>query len=231
MFIIIIKIIIICFNRLTYFKGRGRGESIRYILAEAGVEYEERIITKELLAELRSNGDLLFQQIPLLEIDGMKLIQSGSIVRYLARKYNLEGRTDKEIIDSDMLFEGLRDFLAKFLGYVFQPDKESYIQKVIPMVSRYLSPSENFLKTNNGGKSTGFILGDHISYVDLILLEILEYINEIIPAQLEGYPLLKAFRVRMLERPSMKEFYEKGLHYPLPGDDYAQNVAQVLDWK
>jgi len=41
-------------------------------------------------------AELLFQQVPLLRIDGMNLVQSGAIARYLARKAHLYGDTDIE---------------------------------------------------------------------------------------------------------------------------------------
>ena len=67
---------------LTYFKGRGRAELIRLMLEVTGTPYRERTITKALLEELRAKGDLYFEQLPLLEIDGLKLVQSAAIVRY-----------------------------------------------------------------------------------------------------------------------------------------------------
>ena len=78
-------------TRLTYFKGRGLAEQIRFMLAVTGTQYEERTITAPLLKQLREDGELFFQQLPLLEIDGMKLVQSGAIMRYLARKYDMYG--------------------------------------------------------------------------------------------------------------------------------------------
>jgi len=42
------------------------------------------------------SAELLFQQVPLLRIDGMNLVQSGAIARYLARKAHLYGDTDLE---------------------------------------------------------------------------------------------------------------------------------------
>jgi len=42
---------------------------------------------------LQTVAELLFQQVPLLRIDGMNLVQSGAIVRYLAAKTNLYGNT------------------------------------------------------------------------------------------------------------------------------------------
>lgn len=38
----------------------------------------------------------MFQQVPLVEIDGMKLIQTKAILQYIAEKYNLYGKDIKE---------------------------------------------------------------------------------------------------------------------------------------
>ncbi|CAH1228020.1 GSTA4 [Branchiostoma lanceolatum] len=109
--------------RLTYFNGRGRGESIRFMLGAAGIEFDEVFLeTKEQLEELRARGDLLFLQVPLLEIDGMKMVQSGAMMRYIARKASLYGKDDKESARIDMLADGVRDFQLKFLQIPFQSD-------------------------------------------------------------------------------------------------------------
>lgn len=38
----------------------------------------------------------MFQQVPLVEIDGLKLIQTKAILYYIAEKYNLHGKDIKE---------------------------------------------------------------------------------------------------------------------------------------
>ena len=192
------------------------------------MDYEERIITKEMLAELRSEGHLLFQQLPLLEIDGLKLVQSGAIIRYLARKFNLYGNDDREAVICDMVVGGLNDFLSKFLGYPFADDKEVHIRdNLLPFVSRYLKPLEEMIINNKGS----YLLGDHVAFPDFLFLELLEYINEIIPTAIEDYPRLKQYNKAMDERPNMKQFYESGRHYPLPGQDYVAHVKYVLGRK
>lgn len=42
------------------------------------------------------DGALMFQQVPLVEIDGMQLVQSRAILNYIAGKYNLYGKDLKE---------------------------------------------------------------------------------------------------------------------------------------
>ncbi|XP_077093640.1 glutathione S-transferase 3-like [Siphateles boraxobius] len=82
---------------LHYFNGRGKMESIRWLLAAAGVEFEEVFLTKrEHYEKLLNDGALMFQQVPLVEIDGMQLVQSKPILNYIAGKYNLYGKDLKE---------------------------------------------------------------------------------------------------------------------------------------
>ena len=38
----------------------------------------------------------MFQQVPMVEIDGMKLVQTRAILNYVATKYNLYGKDMKE---------------------------------------------------------------------------------------------------------------------------------------
>lgn len=43
-----------------------------------------------------SGNHLLFQQVPMVEIDGMKLVQTRSILHYIADKHHLFGKDLKE---------------------------------------------------------------------------------------------------------------------------------------
>ena len=42
------------------------------------------------------DGDLMFNQVPLLKIDGMKLVQTNAINNYIATKAGLNGKDAKE---------------------------------------------------------------------------------------------------------------------------------------
>lgn len=50
-----------------------------------------------------ADGALMFQQVPLVEIDGMKLIQTKAILKYIAEKYNLHGKDIKDRVMYDYL--------------------------------------------------------------------------------------------------------------------------------
>lgn len=83
--------------KLHYINGRGRVESIEWPLATAGVEFEEKFTeTPEDLGKLKNDGSLMFQQAPMVKIDGMRLVQIRAILNDVATKYNLCGRDMKE---------------------------------------------------------------------------------------------------------------------------------------
>jgi hypothetical protein len=85
---------------LHYFNGRGKAEIIRLVLAVTGVEWTQVYVSeKDQFQKLKDEGKLLFGQLPLVEFNGKRLIQSNSTVRFFARKGNLLGSNEDEITE------------------------------------------------------------------------------------------------------------------------------------
>ncbi|XP_032040453.1 glutathione S-transferase-like isoform X2 [Aythya fuligula] len=129
--------------RLHYVNARGRMEPIRWLLAAAGVEFEEAFLeTKDDLKKLQTNGDLLFQQVPMVEIDGMKMVQTRAILNYIAGKYNLYGKDLKERALIDMYVEGLADLNELISSNFFQPadKKEEHLASVMDKAANRYFP-------------------------------------------------------------------------------------------
>uniref|UniRef100_G1U799 glutathione transferase n=1 Tax=Oryctolagus cuniculus TaxID=9986 RepID=G1U799_RABIT len=107
---------------LHYYNARGRMESIRWLLATVGVEFEEKFVkTRAELDKLRNDGILMFQQVPMVEIDGMKLVQSRAILNYIASKHDLYGKDIKERALIDMYTEGMADLGELVLHHPYLP--------------------------------------------------------------------------------------------------------------
>nr|XP_008261270.1 glutathione S-transferase 3 isoform X1 [Oryctolagus cuniculus] len=98
-----------------YFNGRGRMETVRWLLAAAGVEFEEQLFeTREEFEELVQGGNLMYEQVPMVEIDGMHMVETRAILRYIAAKHNLYGRILQEQAWSKQCFLCRREL--RFLG-------------------------------------------------------------------------------------------------------------------
>ncbi len=77
---------------LNYFNGRGRAELTRLVFAAAGVKYTDNRVSDW----PATKGDAPLGQLPYLEVDGLKLPQSISIARYVAREHGLGGKSSLE---------------------------------------------------------------------------------------------------------------------------------------
>ena len=195
---------------LHYFDGRGRMEPIRWLLAAAGVEFEEKFLkTRDDLARLRSDGSLMFQQVPMVEIDGMKLVQTKAILNYIASKYNLYGKDMKERAIIDMYTEGVADLEIMILYYPHMPpeEKEASLAKIKEQTrNRYFPAFEKVLKSHG----PDYLVGNRLSRADIALVELLYHVEELDPGVVDNFPLLKALRSRVSNLPTVKKFLQPG---------------------
>ena len=74
---------------VTYFPGKGRAEAIKLALHLANLPFKFNPITDwpTVKAEGIQNGSLPFGQVPLVHIDGLDLVQSLAILRYISNSY------------------------------------------------------------------------------------------------------------------------------------------------
>nr|ACK77314.1 glutathione S-transferase [Tanichthys albonubes] len=214
---------------LHYFNGRGKMESIRWLLAAAGVQFEEVFLTKkEHLDKLLNDGALMFQQVPLVEIDGMQLVQSKAILNYIAGKYNLYGKDLKERAFIDMYSEGISDLMGLIITNVFTPpeNKEKALSNIeLKAKERFLPVFEKALANSE------FLVGNQLSRADAHLLEVSLMLQELFPTILETFPRIQAFQGRMKALPGISRFLQPdSARKPPPDEVYIKTVKEVLSY-
>ncbi|NXJ86002.1 GSTA1 transferase, partial [Trogon melanurus] len=215
--------------KLHYFNGRGRMEPIRWLLAAAGVEFEECFMEKkDDLLKLRKDGALLFEQVPMVEIDGMKLVQTRAICNYIASKYNLYGKDLKERALIDMYVEAMMDLNELLMAYPYQPadKKEQHFANMLDKATnRYFPVFEKVLKDHG----QDYLVGNRFSRVDVQLLEIILMAEEFKPDILVKFPLLQSFKERISNIPTIKKFLQPGSQRkPLPEEKDIPKVIQIF---
>jgi glutathione S-transferase len=196
--------------KLTYFKGRGRAEIARLIFAAAGVAYEDVRIEKDQWPALKPSTP--FGQLPILEVDGVKLCQSNTIARYLARKYNLAGKTELDQARADMIIDCFEDTAKPMLAFFHESDearkaelKKKFMEEQLPTSLGLL---ENILKANNNGD--GYFVGSELTWADLAFLNVASWIAMAgAESQLANYPKLTALRGRVEKLPKVAEWIAK----------------------
>lgn len=140
--------------------GCGIAEPSRLQLHDTGTPWcDATICTREDLLSIKANGCLPFGQVPGLEVDGLKLSESGAIIRYLVHTRDMVGDSLAEAAQADMLAERLlklRSLLA-FQPFAADPDAElrrvldSDIPTRLPVIEAWLSPHADLM----GGFAVG----------------------------------------------------------------------------
>uniref|UniRef100_A0A3Q0SJP3 Glutathione S-transferase n=1 Tax=Amphilophus citrinellus TaxID=61819 RepID=A0A3Q0SJP3_AMPCI len=208
---------------LYYFNGRGKMESIRWLLTVAEVEFDEvLLVTREQYVKLLNDGALMFQQVPLVEIDGMKLIQTKAILNYIAEKYNLHGKDPKDRVMINMYSEGLMDLMEMIIMVPFSPDPKPKLDNIQSKAKeRYLPVYEKAL--------TGpvYLVGGKLSLADVLLVECTLMLEEKFPAILKDFSNIKSFQGRMIQIPAINRFLQPGSkRKPQPDEKYLKNVME-----
>nr|3ZFB_A Chain A, GLUTATHIONE S-TRANSFERASE A1 [Homo sapiens]3ZFB_B Chain B, GLUTATHIONE S-TRANSFERASE A1 [Homo sapiens] len=214
--------------KLHYFNARGRMESTRWLLAAAGVEFEEKFIkSAEDLDKLRNDGYLMFQQVPMVEIDGMKLVQTRAILNYAASKYNLYGKDIKERALIDMYIEGIADLGEMILLLPVCPPEEKDAKLALikeKIKNRYFPAFEKVLKSHG----QDYLVGNKLSRADIHLVELLYYVEELDSSLISSFPLLKALKTRISNLPTVKKFLQPGSPRKPPMDEKSLEEARKI---
>jgi glutathione S-transferase len=197
--------------KLYYFNFRGRGELIRLMLAQAGVQYEDFRFELDKWPAIKPT--MPFLQVPVLEVDGVKISQTAAIGRYLADKFNMNGKTELDRARIHMIVECITDTLGTTLrSYKFAKDdaerKEvmrAYTEETLPP---QLTALQKMLVENKGGD--GFFVGDEPSWADVRFYHMYDTFRTMkVESILEKYPKLNALMQRVANLPRIKEWLAK----------------------
>uniref|UniRef100_A0A915PMA9 Glutathione S-transferase n=1 Tax=Setaria digitata TaxID=48799 RepID=A0A915PMA9_9BILA len=183
----------------------GLAEPIRLLLVDQDIKFTDDRINKDDWPALKPQFQ--FEQVPCLYDDDKQIVQSGAIMRHLARKHNLNGGDEFETTYADMFYEGIRDLHTKYTKMIYlayETEKDSYITDILPVE---LAKFEKLLATRGDGKN--FILGDKISFADFAFFEELDIQQILDPHCLDKFPLLKAYYQRMADRPKLKAYCQQ----------------------
>jgi len=204
---------------LGYWDLRGLASTIRNLLHYKGVEFEDKLYTigpapeyphPEWLAD-KQTLDVDFPNLPYY-IDGdIKLSQSTTILRYLARKYDLIGDDETQTLRIELAEQQAIDIRMALIRMVYfnpkyEKDREEYL-KGLPGILKQFG---KFLGTNK------WVAGDKLTYADFLLYDALDY-NRLFDAKsFEDADIVNQYLTRFEEIPEMKAYMSSGKYKKLP---------------
>jgi glutathione S-transferase len=100
--------------KLTYFDfDGGRGEPIRIAFHAAGIEFEDHRIPFDVF--MKTRGDMRFTCAPVLEIDGVAVTQSNSMLRYVGKMAGLYPEDSLQALYCDEAMDAVEDLLHQIV--------------------------------------------------------------------------------------------------------------------
>jgi len=199
---------------LGYWKIRGLAQPIRLMLGYADVDFEDKLYevtdepeySREAWLKEKFNLGLDFPNLPYYVDGETKLSQSSAIMRHLARKHDLMGKTDKEKDRCDQAAEQICDLrqgfvklcYGAFFGMDFKEKGPAYAENI----KKNLQPFETFLGDNK------WLAGENLTWADFILWEMLDQHLLFKSDCLGELPKLAAYHQRFKDEPKIKKFME-----------------------
>ncbi len=160
--------------QLTYFDSPGRAEPIRIALFIAKLPFEDRRIKFPEFAALREQGAFPLGSVPVLAVDGRPIVQTGAILRYVARL----GQTDLYPTDPfaaivvDSALETFNDTVSHAIApSFFERDLDKKLDMRRALAAGPLALACRYVEGLIGAGSGPFLTGTTLTIADLVLGE------------------------------------------------------------
>ncbi|CAG9320785.1 unnamed protein product [Blepharisma stoltei] len=192
-----------------YFDLYGRAEVIRILLHYVGVPFTDHRVQFSEWPEVKVSGLAEFGQLPVVDIDGLRLAQTRSIVRYLCQKYNLYTSNPQDIYWIESLCDLIDDMQMYIANFFWTKDEEGLKKTFSDKIPDWLQKIEARLERNNAGQ--GFFVGDHPTNADFFVFSFLyNYILVESPDIFDlNAPKVKQWMTRLIESSqSLKTYLE-----------------------
>uniref|UniRef100_A0A914KML6 glutathione transferase n=1 Tax=Meloidogyne incognita TaxID=6306 RepID=A0A914KML6_MELIC len=193
--------------KLYYFDLRGLGEAIRLCFHYAGETFEDTRFTAENWPNEKNK--FFYGKVPVLEVDGKQLSQSGAILQYLSNKFGLAGKDDWEKAKIVEIFDFYKDVYNELAPYIYAKwgiregdvdklRKDVFIpgaERVFPLFVKLLAES-----------GSGFFVKSGLTYVDFVLAEYFELVRSFEPEIVGKYKELTDFVDKVYAEPKLKTY-------------------------
>jgi glutathione S-transferase len=195
---------------LGYWKIRGFAQPIRLLLNYAGQDFEDKYyecgpapdFSRDCWFNEKFSLGLDFPNLPYY-IDGdVKLTQSGTILKYLARKYDLDAKTEAEHIRLDLAMDELIDLRNNMGRTSYSPDFATLKAAFVSSAANKLSEANKFLGSHQ------WFAGDRLTFVDFAWYELLQVLSTMEPSLLDNCDNLKGLVRRFEALPAIKQYLQ-----------------------
>ena len=209
--------------KLYYFKiPFWRAEVTRLALFIGDVPFKDYRVEGKEIDNLKETGLLPnnqiapFKQLPVLDVDGKIIAQTGAIARFCGKLSGLYPKNnDLEAAQIDQIIEAAQDinYLVTLSGRDKEKERLALARKILATkhLPKWFQFLENLLKKNN---ESYFFVGNKISIADLAIWRLLGWLSsgllDGVPTNiLEPYKKLNKLREEVYKHPKVNEWMLK----------------------
>lgn len=187
-------------------QGLVRDLRVRWALEEAGLKYEERLITQDDKVTPQYRQDQPFGQVPVYEEDGLTMFETGAIVLHIAERSEALMPRDREgrALTQTWLFAALNSIEPQIQNLAVIDlfcAKETWAQQRRPTVAQMIETRLKDLSARLEGRE--YLVANRFTAADLMMVTVLRILRH--TDLVKSQPLLHAYQQRCEERPAFKK--------------------------
>mmetsp|Transcript_69779 Transcript_69779/g.105449 ORF Transcript_69779/g.105449 Transcript_69779/m.105449 type:complete len:278 (-) Transcript_69779:361-1194(-) len=210
---------------LRYFDSRGRAQSLRYALKDAGVDFkDDKVSIQNMISgnwfNMKNQPHVSgpFGMLPVLDWGTLRIGQTEAIAGYLYHQlgHGEGGGPERAAISASLVSLAHQDLIVVCLQLVSimgsmpnAPDEQlsQTVQSCQVRINGILPRLETMLAT----AGSDYFLGANPVMGDYYVMEALDVVEVVfVENLLDNYPALKAFKHRMAARPKMADYITSG---------------------
>jgi glutathione S-transferase len=206
-------------TKLYYFKFRGRAEAARLLFHVLEQPYEDVLVTKDGLKQLKSEGaaKLAFGALPMLEEtpeggDVFRLVQSTAILNYLARKHGLAPQDPGLAAQAEACALGAEDLRVVYFQLFGDEADEKQASFVAGRWREHWLP---YLEGQLTLSDSGYMVGTSLTQADIAVWDALDAILIYVKAaNLDGFPRVAQFYEQIKAHPPIAAYLASDRRIP-----------------
>ena len=192
--------------------------SQRLALHLGGVPFEDYRPSRDEWRALRDSGRLPFNQLPVLEVDGTLIGQTGAIARFCGKLAGLYPTNDDlAAAKIDQVIDAATDVTIRISPTMRVKDLDEKLAMRAALAENEIPKWLGFIqKLLLQGSSQLYFVGDELTVADLAIWRLSEWLSGgilegILTTVLDGFPALKAHAANVGSEPRVRAWMQQ--HY------------------
>ena len=127
----------------------------------------------------------------------------------MAKQFNLAGQNDFEMAEADMYGEQVNDLLTKVIDAHFETDESKKAELTQRLQTEVVPNNFKLFEDRLARTNSGYLIGTGLTWADLHLVNVIDWLVEKRDASLENFPLLKKHSQTVKSQPGIAAWLAK----------------------